>query len=342
MYFDVTNHFNFDLILPPISVMEIEDMKIFPLSDSVLATFTPTIAGILTNYLRLTTQKIYINLGAGIDKNVTQPPLNLVIRRLPTARYQYISPIAHQLAATLGLTPLEICQNFQRQIEPLHNHGSPVIEVRCWYTDAGYIHFQLAPTMIAMWLNWIQDGSREWLTITGLRESETSNSIKKDKVNSNCQTYSNFAQSQSSLALYTHARCCSLLRLARTEKIISCDNFWQITTPNWLICDLDRSCNCSITDQKFIFDTGVEDKLIHALMDVLDGIYGDRPQNWSKLALNLAQSWLEFNRSCQIFGDLQRQNPRLAIARCGLTAISRRYLQVLLEDYLGVTALTEL
>ena len=97
-----------------------------------------------------------------------------------------------------------------------------------------------------------------------------------------------------------------------------------------------------ITDQKFIFDTFIEEQLIHALMDVLDGIFGNRPQNWSKLALNLAQSWLEFDRACDIFGDLKRQNPRLAIARCGLTAICRRYLQVLLEDYLGVTAPIEL
>lgn len=317
-------------------------MPIFLLSDSVLVTLAPTIAGILTHYLQLATQKIYISSVANPDKIVTQAPLNLAIRRLPTARYQYVSPMAHQLAATLRLTPLEICQNFQPQIEPIDNHGSPTVKMRCWYTDAGYIHFQFTPMAIAIWLDFIQAGSHEWLTSGDLSESKAYASIKKDKVNSNPQTYSNFAHSKSSLALYAHARCCSLLRLARTEKIISCDNLWQITTPNWLICDFDRTFNCSITDQKFIFDTFIEEQLIHALMDVLDGIFGNRPQKWSKLALNLAQSWLEFDRACDIFGDLKHQNPRLAIARCGLTAICRRYLQVLLEDYLGVTAPIEL
>jgi hypothetical protein len=82
--------------------------------------------------------------------------------------------------------------------------------------------------------------------------------------------------------------------------------------------------------------------LIQVLMDVLDGIYGDRPQNWSKLSFRLAECWLEFDRDCRIFGDTKRQNPQLAIARCGLTAISRHYLQVLLEEYLGVLAPVEL
>jgi predicted solute-binding protein len=60
------------------------------------------------------------------------------------------------------------------------------------------------------------------------------------------------------------------------------------------------------------------------------------------MTIDLAQSWLEFYRHCQIFGDIKHQNPRQDIARCGLTAISRRYLQVLLENYLGVNAAEEL
>ncbi len=317
-------------------------MSIILLSDSVSVTLTPTIAGILTDYLRLATQKIHVSQLTKFSKIITQLPLNLVIRRLPTLRYQYISPIAHQLAATLGLTPLEICQNFQLQIDSIGNNGAPTVEMSCWYTDASYIHFQFTPAAIAMWLNSIQSGSREYHAITELHDSESSSSIKKDKVNINSQTYSNFAQSKFSLALYAHARCCSLLRLAEVNKIIALDNYWQITTPNWLNCDFDRIHNYPISDEKFIFDTLIEEQLIHALMDVLDGLYGNRPQNWSKLLLNLTHSWLEFDRSCQIFGELKRQNPRLAIARCGLTAISRRYLQVLLEDCLGVTALVEL
>jgi hypothetical protein len=317
-------------------------MSIILLSDSVSVTLAPTIAGILIDYLRLATQKIHVSQSPEFNKIITQLPLNLVIRRLPTLHYQYTSPIAHQLAAALGLTPLEICQNFQLQMESIGNNGAPTVKMSCWYTDAGYIHFQFTPAAIAMWLNSIQSGSREYPAVTGLHGSWVFSGIKKDKVDIDSQTYSNFAQSKSSLALYAHARCCSLLRLAEVDKIISLDDSWQITTPNWLNCDFDRTHNYFISDEKFIFDTLIEKQLIHALMDVLDALYGNRPQNWSKLLLNLAHSWLEFDRSCQIFGDLKHQNPHLAITRCGLTAISRRYLQVLLEDCLGVTTLVEL
>jgi hypothetical protein len=320
-----------------------EDMTKILMPDSITATSAPTIAGILTSYLRLITQGIYLKLATNYDKNITQRPLNLVIRRLPTARYQYVSPIAHQLAVTLRLTPLEICQNLQSQIQLFNGSNFFILEIHCWYTDAGYIHFQLMPTAIAIWLNWIQDESHEWLNILELNKSKHLHSIKADNVCANFRTSSNFAQSSKfSPIVYAHARCCSLLRLARAEKLISFDNFSQITTPSWLNCDIDRTQDRSKTDEKLIFDTPVEEQLIHALMDVLDGFYGERPQNWSKLALNLARSWLELDRSCHVFGDLKRQNPRLAIARCGLTAIARRYLQVLLEDYLEVTALTEL
>ena len=317
----------------------IEDMKKILLPDFNTATFTPTIAGILTNYWRLITEEIYLKLAINHDRNITQQPLNLVIRRLPTARYQYVNPIAHQLAVTLRLTPLEICQNLQSQIQLFNRSNFFILEIHCWYTDAGYIHFQLMPTAIAIWLNWIQDGSPEWLNLLELSVQKHLCSIKVDNVRAS----SNFAQSSKfSPIVYAHARCCSLLRLARAEKLISFDNFSQITTPNWLNCDIDRTQDRSKTDEKLIFDTYVEEQLIHALMDVLDGIYGERPQNWSKLALNLARSWLELDRACHVFGEIKRQNPRLAIARCGLTAIVRRYLQVLLEDYLEVTALTEL
>jgi hypothetical protein len=320
-----------------------EDMKKILLPDSITAIFAPTIAGILMNYLRSITQEIYLKLATNHDENITRQPLNLVIRRLPTARYQYVSPIAHQLAVTLRLTPLEICQNLQSQIQLFNSSDFFILEIHCWYTDAGYIHFQLMPTAIAIWLNWIQDESHEWLNLLELSELNHLSSIKTDNVCANVRTSSNFAQSSKfSPIVYAHARCCSLLRLARAEKLISFDNFSQITTTNWLNCDIDRMRNCSKTAEKLIFDTLVEEQLIHALMDVLDGIYGERPQNWSKLALNLARSWLELDRSCHVFGDLKRQNPRLAIARCGLTAISRRYLQILLEDYLEVKALTEL
>jgi hypothetical protein len=152
--------------------------------------------------------------------------------------------------------------------------------------------------------------------------------------------------------------------LAAAEKVVRLTTDWQISTSNWLL-DVPRIENRLTTESNCIFGHPAEQQLIQTLMAVLNVIYSDNRQltssrtesiaegrsltnghrkspNWTKLTLDLAQSWLEFYRHCQIFGNLKHQNPRQDIARCGLTAISRRYLQVLLENYLGVNAAEEL
>jgi hypothetical protein len=304
-----------------------EAVKTFPLYDSISLGLNPSIMAEISDYLRIITQKIHVNSTTNGDKIVTRSILEIPIHRINVAQYQYVSQIAQMLAAKIDLTPVEICQNLQ--LTPAtakvshHNH----LELRVWCSDTGQIYFQLTPSSILIWLDYIHKLQ-----------------ISVDRV-ANVPTiaYRNSsAQSPVSLSLYAHARCCARLKLACTEKIISLDDRWQITTPNWSICDRDRSQNCPTTDRSFIFELPAENRLIQVLMDVLDGIYSERPQNWAKLSFRLAERWIEFDRDCQIFGDTKRQNPQLAIARCGLTAISRRYLQVLLEEYLGVLAPVEL
>jgi hypothetical protein len=304
-----------------------EPVKTFPLYDLISLGLNPSIMAEISDYLRIITQKIYINSTNDDDKIVTRSILEIPIYRVNVAQYQYVSQIAHVLAATIDSTPVEICQSLQ--LTPLtanvshHNH----LELRIWCSDTGQIYFQLMPSSILTWLDYIHK-----LQINVYRVVNTSIMTPRSSAN----------HSPGSISIYAHARCCGRLRLACTEKIISIDDRWQITTPNWSICDRDRSQNCPTTDRSFIFELPAENRLIQVLIDVLDGIYSERPQNWAKLSFRLAERWLEFDRDCQIFGDIKRQNPQLAIARCGLTAISRRYLQVLLEKYLGVLAPVEL
>jgi hypothetical protein len=304
-----------------------EDVKIFPLYDSISLALNPSIMAEISDYLRVTTQKIYINLSINDDKIVTRSILEIPIYRINVAQYQYVSQITHVLAAKIDLTPVEICQSLQITLDTAnvshHNH----LKLRVWYSDLGQIYFQLMPSSMLIWLDYIHA-----LQLNIYRVANVSKRIHSGSA----------TQSSVSVSIYAHARCCARLRLACTENIISLDDRWQITTPNWLICDRDRSQNCPTTDRSFIFELPVENRLIQALMDVLDRIYSERPQNWAKLSIRLAERWLEFDRDCQIFGDTKSQNPQLAIARCGLTAIARRYLQVLLEKYLGVEAPVEL
>jgi hypothetical protein len=281
----------------------------------------------ISDRLRIITQKIHVNSTTNDDRIVTRSILDIPIYRINVAQYQYVSQIAHVLAAKLDSTPVEICQSLQLASATAkvshHNH----LELRVWCLETGQIYFQLLPNSMLIWLDYIHK-----LQINIDRVANVPMMTHRD-----CA-----AQSPVSATIYAHARCCARLRLACTEKIISLDDRWQITTPNWSICDRDRSQNYPTTDRSFIFELPAENRLIQVLMDVLDGIYGERPQNWAKLSFRLAERWLEFDRDCQIFGDTKRHNPHLAMARCGLTAISRRYLQVLLEEYLGVLAPVEL
>jgi hypothetical protein len=304
-----------------------EAVKTFPLYDWISLALNPSIMVEISNYLRVTTQKIYINSATNDDKIVTRSTLKVPIYRINVAEYEYVSQVTQVLAAKTDLTPVEICQSLQIALTPANVGHYNHLKLRIWYSDIGQIYFQIVPSSMLIWLDYIHTLQLQASSVVNVPR----------QIHSNAST-----QPPVSIAIYAHARCCARLRLACTEKIISIDDRWQITTPNWLICDRDRRQDYATTDRSFIFELPVENRLIQVLMDVLDGIHGERPQNWAKLSINLAERWLEFDRDCQIFGDTKRQNPQLAVARCGLTAISRRYLQVLLEEYLGVLAPVEL
>jgi hypothetical protein len=302
-------------------------VKTFPLYDSILLGLNPSIMAEISDYLRVNTQKIYINSATDNDKIVTRSTLEIPIYRINLAEYQYVSPIAQVVAAKIDLTPVEICQRLQLPLATANVSHFNHLQLMVWCSDSGQIYFQITPSSMMIWLDYIH-----------------SLQSKVDDVGSAPMRLhsGSAAQASVSIAIYAHARCCSRLRMAGTENIIALNDRWQITTPNWSICDRDRSQNCSRTDRSFIFQLPAENRLIQAFMDVLDGIYSGRPQNWAKLSVKLAERWLEFDRDCQIFGDTKRQNPQLVRARCGLTAIARRYLQVLLEEYLGMEAPVEL
>jgi hypothetical protein len=340
-------------------------VKIFPCSDPILLPLAPTIARAIADYLQSIAQKPNLN---SLQKNSARDVIELQpdlywhgqfqrsIRQIPTSQYQYVSTIAHQLAAKSARTPLEICQNIDIPIPTLKVVEQSVhLELDCWYNEASYIYFQLAPRSIKVWLNYIHDLPLKQISFNVT--STPTESLEKPLLGT--------SGTRIDLAIYAHARCCSLLKLAANEKLIQLTTTWQISTSNCLVDVVDIK-NRLTTESSYICEHPVEQQLIWTLMAVLDAIYSDLQQldssqtesigqisvggfnghrklpNWTKLTINLAQSWLEFDRHCQIFGDIKQKNPRLAIARCMLTAISRRYLQVLLETYLNIEAAVEL
>ncbi len=204
------------------------------------------------------------------------------------------------------------------------------LELDWWYNEAGYIYFQLTVESIERWLNYIHDLPLNL------------------QLNRDCQSRA------ASVALYAHARCCSVLKLAAAAKLVTITDDWQVVTPELARQSGKNPFGAAASH----FEHPAEQQLIQVLMRVLDGIYeqswldsvqfvnqphGQRQSpNWHKLTLDLAQSWLDFYRDCRILGEIKSQNPQLAIARCGLSAIARRYLQLLLENYLGISAAIEM
>jgi hypothetical protein len=363
-------------------------VKIFPLLDSILLSLSPTIAGAITDYLYSTAESLYGHSSRNCDNVDTELPHDLVwhwycqrsIRQVSTLQYQYVSTIAHRLAATSLLTPLEICQKLQRSIlAPTVNPGD-LLELCCWCNDAGYIYFELTPQAIAIWLEYIHEvrgspafarqGLSDDLPIDSLALAKPLPQQKPLPWRIELPTKQAVTVD---IALYAHARCRSLLKLAQTENLIEITDNWQLNMQRWSIAHSGENQSPAVLTS--IFEHPAEHRLIQVLMAVLDGIHSQSRQidftqqlksshpdadrhsidlpsdrsiekvkspNWAKLTIDLAQSWLDFYRYCRIFGDIKSQNPHLAVARCGLTAIAHRYLQVLLENYLGVRVLDEL
>ena len=103
-------------------------MKVFPFSDPILLPLAPTIASTIADYLQSIAQKLNLD---SLQKNSARDVIELQpdldwhgqfqrsIRQIPTSQYQYVSTIAHQLAAKSALTSLEICQQLHTSISAL-------------------------------------------------------------------------------------------------------------------------------------------------------------------------------------------------------------------------------
>jgi hypothetical protein len=136
-------------------------MQMCPRSEPILLPLAPTIAGAIAEYLRLVTWEFYINLerdpNISAKNSIAHWQQNLPVRRVPTSQYQYVSPIAHQLAAKFQLTPLEICQNLPLSVLTVPSATNSGLEIDVSYTDAGDIDIRLDPRSISLWLNYLHD-----------------------------------------------------------------------------------------------------------------------------------------------------------------------------------------
>lgn len=129
---------------------------------------------------------------------------------------------------------------------------------------------------------------------------------------------------------YSHARCCSLLRMASRDALLPlADAFsWQTFKA------------------RLGFNHPAEIRLIFQFFSTWDLLYFPTatPQkiNWQKAATALSEAFQLFYSQCRIFGEVKIENPELAKARLGLILISKYLLRFLLEEKLKIKAPIEL
>ncbi|MBW4419232.1 MAG: hypothetical protein KME13_08375 [Myxacorys californica WJT36-NPBG1] len=173
----------------------------------------------------------------------------------------------------------------------------------------GFLEFRFSDRAIATWLQSLID-----LKDKDLRYG----SFEMTRNNSDFDSGSSkvfFCQS-------THARCCSLLRLARQRDLAS----------------IEQACWLNRSDQ-LLLQESVERKLLSQFVAVTDGFLEN---NVLEMAVGLSHAFHQFERSCRIVGASQALDRHLLQCRLGLVMITQRLLRSLLEQKLGVPAPLEL
>ncbi|OCR00336.1 hypothetical protein BCD67_25165 [Oscillatoriales cyanobacterium USR001] len=256
---------------------------------------------------------------------------------------QYLSPIALKVANIQQKSPMDIaiaiadyCQEESTNQSCL-NREYFTVEV----VPPGIILFKLTALGVANWLQTFPSLIKQKMT-KGERE-----------ITSLCIDSDRYFPIQ-----YSHARCCSILKLADRDRIIELADRdrphsspdWQIITPNPIPWLDDRNhlrlfhlAELSLISQLFTTLDNLSPLFQENLGELMGHlIIGDRAANWSKLAKALSDAFQTFYSQCRIWGEVQKETPKLAQARLGLVIGTQVLLQFILQELLGVFAPLEL
>ncbi len=248
-------------------------------------------------------------------------PLN---RSKDSARVLYVSAIALKLAKSWQQTPQTIAAQLAETLEPL---CYPDFAVKV--APAGIIELELTDAGLAVWLQ---------------RLAQTNLPVPESRILSTVVSADRLFPIQ-----YSHARCCSLLRMAHRDRIIAIAQpdvatappIWSLESPNpipWI----DEGDRLRLVHP-------AERSLISQLLTVLDNLYPnfdvkkiEKPVNYFKLANSLSEAFQIFYSQCRIWGEVKTEQPKLAQARLGLILASQSLLRSMLENLFNAIAPLEL
>lgn len=260
----------------------------------------------------------------GIDTvDSVEIPVNLIKNGYPV---KYGSAIALKLARFLNQSPLDIADSIVGSLDnldptPSSSDGICRQDFIVKIIPSGLLELTLRDQGVGTWLDQMSQNPFPLpLLQTGLDATPNLFPVQ-----------------------YSHARCCSLLRLAHRDNIIQLEDaeltpgvsFPRFRTPQqipWLT-----------TQGKLQLVHPSEYQLLTQMIEIVDSLEKALGVNrWEKLAIQLSDRFQEFYRYCRIWGEVKRDTLELAQARLGLVWITRSLLHFLLQEKLGVEAPIEL
>jgi DALR anticodon binding domain len=260
-------------------------------------------------------------------------PLN---RAKNSTRVLYVSAIALKLSVcdrydvkedikeVWQQTPQTIATQLAETLQPLCS-GDFTIAV----APSGIIQFELTDVALAVWLQ---------------RLAQTALPLPESQILSPVVPVDRLFPIQ-----YSHARCCSLLRMAHRDRIIAIVEFYRATTPQIWSLSAPNPIPWLDEDGRLRLTHPAEYNLISQLLAVLDSLapiieqYNDeKPVNYLKLANNLSEAFQTFYSQCRIWGEVKIETPKLAQSRLGLVLATQSLLRFILEDLLNAVAPLEL
>ena len=207
--------------------------------------------------------------------------------------------------------------------------------------SSGIIYFYLTDLSIANWLDYLTSFSLNF------EEQKLRVGVDFNEVRS-CFYY--FDKSLESTNLfpiqYSHARCCSLLRMGMGDRLINLTPTGADTRGQFLLFQISQPISWQQPNGELQFLHNAEYELIAQIASTLDRIYcvssSKKPINWQKVADAMSVAFQNFYSHCRIWGEVKVKKPKLAQARLGLVLVTQSVLRFLLEERLGGEAPVEL
>ncbi|MEB3341344.1 DALR anticodon-binding domain-containing protein [Okeania sp.] len=280
----------------------------------------------------------------------------------------YKSAIALKLASVWQQPAINIATELAKYCQEIINTEGKknVVDFRMEVIASGIIYVKITNSSIANWLSNLTSVSlksdrSKFLVDINLQSDETINrtyaetGFLKEISSFEQQAHGNkpgflVGLSKSRVNLfpiqYSHARCCSLLRMGERDGLITL----MLTTPEnysqyWLI-QTPKAIPWQKINGELQFLHHAEYELIAEIASTLDCIYcvsiTKKSINWVKVANSLSNAFQTFYRQCRIWGEVKVETPELAKARLGLVLVTQSLLRFLLEEKLDTEAPLEL